>query len=41
MVNVVIVDDDVDTVEVFEEYLDMKEVNVLAKGINGKEAVEL
>jgi len=38
---VIVVDDDRDTVEVFTEYLAMKGIDVVAKGYNGKEAVEL
>ena len=41
MVNVIVVDDDVDTVEVFCEYLEIKDVAVLGRGYNGKTAVEL
>jgi len=37
----VIVDDDQDTVEVFCEYLSLKGIDVLGRGYNGKEAVEL
>ncbi len=39
--NVILVDDDKDTLEIFEDYLELKGVNVLATGKNGKEAVEL
>ena len=41
MTRVIVVDDDRDTVEVFTEYLAMKGIDVVAKGYNGKEAVEL
>lgn len=41
MVKVVVVDDDVDTVEVFSEYLEIKEITVLGRGYNGRTAVEL
>src|SRR5574339_729490 len=41
MVKVIVVDDDVDTVEVFCEYLEIKEITVLGRGYNGKTAVEL
>lgn len=41
MVKVVVVDDDVDTVEVFCEYLEIKGVEVVGRGYNGKTAVEL
>ena len=41
MTRVIVVDDDRDTVEVFTEYLAIKGIDVVAKGYNGKEAVEL
>ncbi len=41
MTRVIVVDDDRDTVEVFTEYLAMKGIDVVGKGYNGKEAVEL
>ena len=41
MVNVVIVEDDHDGAEVLEEYLRLKGINVIAKGYNGLEAVQL
>lgn len=41
MVTAIVVDDDVDTVDVFCDYLEIKEVKVLGKGYNGKTAVEL
>ncbi len=41
MTKVVIVDDDQDTVEVFCEYLGIKNIEVLGRGFNGKQAVEL
>ncbi len=41
MPKVIVVDDDRDTVEVFTEYLAIKGIEVLGKGYNGKEAVEL
>lgn len=41
MVKVIVVDDDVDTVEVFSEYLEIKDITVLGRGYNGKTAVEL
>ena len=41
MTKVIVVDDDRDTVEVFTEYLGIKGIEVLGKGHNGKEAVEL
>ncbi len=39
--NAIVIDDDLDTVEVFSEYLSIKDIDVIAKGHNGKEAVEL
>jgi CheY-like chemotaxis protein len=41
LTNAIIIDDDRDTVEVFVDYMEMLNVNVLAKGYNGKDAVEL
>ncbi len=41
MVKVIVVDDDVDTVEVFCEYLEIKDITVLGRGYSGKTAVEL
>ena len=41
MTSVIVVDDDRDTVEVFSEYLGMKGIDVLGRGYNGLEAVEL
>src|SRR5574338_452449 len=41
MVKVIVVDDDVDTVEVFCEYLEIRDITVLGRGYNGKTAVEL
>lgn len=41
MVRVIIVDDDVDTVAVFSEYLEIKGIEVIGRGYGGKEAVEL
>ena len=41
MVNVVIIEDDHDGAEVLEEYLKLKGINVMAKGYNGLEAVQL
>jgi len=41
MTKVIVVDDDRDTVEVFTEYLSIKGIDVLGKGYNGKEAIEL
>jgi DNA-binding response OmpR family regulator len=41
MVSVIVVDDDRDTVEVFCEYLAIKDIEVLGRGYDGKTAVEL
>jgi len=41
MVKVIVIDDDVDTVEVFCEYLEIKDIDVVGRGHNGKKAVEL
>jgi DNA-binding NarL/FixJ family response regulator len=41
MVRVVVVDDDIDTVEVFCEYLEIKDITVVGRGHNGKKATEL
>ncbi len=41
MTSVVVVDDDRDTVEVFCEYLAIKDIKVLGRGYDGRTAVEL
>ena len=41
MVTAIVIDDDVDTVDVFCDYLEIKQVKVLGRGYNGKTAVEL
>ena len=41
MTSVIVVDDDRDTVEVFCEYLAIKDIEVLGRGYDGKTAVEL
>jgi DNA-binding response OmpR family regulator len=41
MTNVIVVDDDRDTVEVFCEYLAIKDIKVLGRGYDGRTAVEL
>jgi CheY-like chemotaxis protein len=41
MTSAIIIDDDRDTVDVFVDYMEMLNVNVLAKGYCGKDAVEL
>lgn len=37
----IVIDDDMDTVELFSEYLEIKGITVIGKGYDGKEAVEL
>lgn len=37
----IVIDDDKDTAEVFVDYMEMLNVEVLGKGYNGKQAVEL
>ena len=39
-IRALVVDDDVDTVEVFSEFLELKGIEVVGKGHNGKEALE-
>lgn len=41
MVTAIVIDDDIDTVDVFCDYLKLKNVEVLGKGHNGKDAFEL
>ena len=41
MVSAIVVDDDLDTCDVLSDYLELKQVQVLANGYNGKEAVDL
>ena len=40
-ISVIVVDDDKDSLEVMSEYLELKDVNVLARASNGKEAFEI
>ena len=40
-VSVIVVEDDFDSLEVLSEYLSLKDLKVLAKAKNGKEAVEI
>lgn len=37
----IVIDDDLDAIELFCEYLELKGIQVIGKGYNGKEAVEL
>ena len=39
--NVIVVDDDYNTVEVFTEFLELSQVNVVGKGYDGKDGVNL
>lgn len=41
MITAIVIDDDQDCLEVFCEFLKIKGINVLGKGYNGKDAVEL
>ena len=40
-ITALVIDDDWDTVDLFAEYLELKGIDVLAKGYDGKQAVEL
>ena len=40
-ITAIVIDDDYDTVELFQEYLELEGVSVLGKGYDGKDAVEL
>jgi len=39
--NVLVIDDDFDTVQVFSEFLELSDIKIVGKGYDGKEAVEL
>ncbi len=39
--NVIVIDDDYNTVEVFTEFLELSQVNVVGKGYDGKDGVNL
>ncbi len=41
MTRVIIVDDEMDWVEVLKDYLEMKDVEVIAAGYNGQDAIDL
>lgn len=41
MTTVIVIDDDRDTVDIFSEYLKLHGMEVVGKGYNGKEAVDL
>jgi len=38
-VTAIVIDDDLDSVEIFSEYLEIKGISVIGKGYDGKEAV--
>lgn len=40
-ITVIVIDDDLDDVDVFSEYLEIKGIKVIGNGHNGKDAVEL
>jgi DNA-binding response OmpR family regulator len=40
-ITAIVIDDDLDTVELFCEYLELKGIKVIGKGYDGKEAIEL
>ncbi len=40
-ITAIVIDDDLDTVELFCEYLELEGIQVIGKGYDGKEAVEL
>lgn len=40
-ITAIVIDDDIDTLNFFTEFLEIKNIKVLAKGKNGKEAAEL
>jgi len=41
LISVIVIDDDKDNVDFFSEYLELKGINVIGKGYDGKEAVDL
>lgn len=40
-ISVIVIDDDIDTLEVFSEFLEIKNIIVKGRGHNGKQATEL
>lgn len=40
-ISVIVIDDDIDTLEVFSEFLEIKDIKVLGRGHDGKKAAEL
>jgi len=41
MQTAIVIDDDIDTCDVLTDYLEVKDIQVLGRGYNGKEAVDL
>ena len=41
VISVIVIDDDIDTLEVFSEFLEIKDIRVKARGHDGKQAAEL
>ena len=41
MTTAIVIDDDFDTGDVLEEYLEFKDIQILGKGLDGKDAVDL
>lgn len=40
-ISVIVIDDDIDTLDVFSEFLEIKDIKVLGRGHDGKKAAEL
>lgn len=40
-ITVIVIDDDIDTLEVFSEFLEIKDIKVLGRGHDGRKAAEL
>lgn len=40
-IKVIVIDDDIDTLEVFSEFLEIKDINVVGRGHDGRKAAEL
>ena len=40
-ITAIVIDDDKDIVNFFSEYLEIKDINIIGKGYDGKEAVDL
>ena len=41
MITAIVIDDDKNIVDFFSEYLELKDINVIGKGYDGKQAVDL